>query len=120
MDFKNTKKHLVTKKDSRGYNTREIDVYYNKDFPFFGIAKNFQKHRILKHRWALVHLPSESFIATTFFKKQDVEVFFDYLMQETDVNSILLCTPVYKQIMREILDSLDLAYIKFYQEVKMK
>lgn len=98
--------------------SREVDVYINEDFPLFGIVKAIGFFS--KKKWGILHLPSEEAIICCLDSKKDAERYLDYLSKEIDLNSILLCTPKYRLIKKEIGQVVELSYQKFYREVKLK
>lgn len=89
--------------------TKEIEIYVADGLPYFGIAI----HPIKFENWCLIHMISEQSIASCFKSKEDVEDYVDYLARYTDLNCILLCTPEFSFIEREIKTKVELSYMKY-------
>lgn len=110
MKFEETTTSIIKTKRHGHIVTKEYVVFINSSFPFFGIV---EKSWDPEFRWGLAHLISEQILADVFREKSEVEDYFDFLMQETDLNSILLCHPNYDYIKKELKLDAEIAYKKY-------
>jgi hypothetical protein len=93
---------------------KECIVYLNKDISYFAILKSEWDSGI---SWGFIHLISEEVLTCRFNTKECVEQYFDFLNEQTDLNSIFLCQPDIKKVFEQDEFNLDieLAYKKYLQ-----
>jgi hypothetical protein len=94
MEFKLKRKNSIIRLKKPGHIIeRESTTYRCDEFPAFAICfVNEKADAGSLYNWGLQHVPSERVVLTIFKRKRDVEVFFDYFLKETDLNSLLLLT----------------------------
>jgi hypothetical protein len=64
-------------------------------------------------RWGIVHRPSEEMFLSIFNKKKDAERYFDFLMEEYDVDSLFLVSPDLSHVEEEFKKAYMQAYFSF-------
>jgi len=100
---------------------REVLCYKNNQFPIFAICKinidNIDFGFPTKNNlaWGLQHIPSERIVISLFKKKSEAEKFFDYLIREYDLNSLLLFNPKFESLEEDFIKAVEKAYIKYYK-----
>lgn len=117
MKFEETTTSIIKVKKHGHLITKEYVVFINSTFPFFGIV---EKPWDPQFCWALAHLISEQVLTDVFRSKEEVEAYFDFLMQETDLNSILLCHPNYEYVRQELKLDAEIAYKKYIRHKMQK
>lgn len=102
----------IIKVEKHGHRvSQEFEVATNSLYPYFGIIELC--FASADFRWAIVHLISERVITSIFRTKLEAEEYFEYLSEQIDLNSLLLCHPDFNQIKDMIQIDVELAYKKY-------
>jgi hypothetical protein len=90
---------------------KDCMIYLNENYPIFGMV---EIHGV----WLLIHTPTERPVTKSFYKKEQLEEYFDFLDKEIDLNAIILYNLDYDDLQTDLRDYIELAYCKYIANKK--
>jgi hypothetical protein len=89
-----------------------ITGYVNEPLAIFAICRT----KNVDFKWSIIHRPSGSIVFNIFKTKSEVEKFFDYFAELTEIDSLIFLNPHEENLLEDLNPYLLKAYKKFFKK----